>query len=510
MSTKKSDFTAKTTANDTDTFDFVQNGQNFKIAKSDLVTLFGTTGSLEQLGEVTGVPVLSKSGTVNRVRNLINGSGVSVTLSPLSGAKISHNFDVDKTGVAIMKNDTDLIPTLRSIIAGPGISVAAQNGFIQIAASATPTSTKTVIVNEISDFPTAVLGVITLEDDTQYFVTNDVSTSNRFVMGSETVLSGSDGTLITLEYTGTGTMITSVNNSNKIRDIILTCNSGSFLDVSCATGTNVFQVVSCRINCDEVGTIDNMYVVNFQNIIWTVLTDGVTFTNNNSIISYFQNIGTISAGTFIDLGTSTFDGFSFSNSFGVLSLGSTFLSGLASSGNINSGGLATVINTRALGAGTPLSGITTSDSLWEFISNSGISNSRDTLLATRATGNVVISAANTPVIIGATWTIVDQSRFLGTSGGRFTYTGTGGFISFHATISASIVTATDDCTFYFYKNGVQIAGSSITRTLTAGTNANLSLLWGAELQTSDYIEVFVENNDTAVDVTIDKAIVRFD
>jgi hypothetical protein len=253
-----------------------------------------------------------------------------------------------------------------------------------------------------------------------------------------------------------------------------------------------------------------MFTSNFQNVIWNVITDGITFLNNNSIISFTQNIGQIASGKFVDLGSSTFDGFSFTSSFGVLAAGTVFLSGLADSGNVNAGGLATVFNTRALGDGTPLENISETDALWEFLANSGISDSRNTLLATNAGATVTIAVINTPVIVGATWVLEEESRFEGTAGGRFTYIGKGAFVSLHATISASIVTATDDCTFYFFKNGNEITNSGIQRTLSAGANANLSLLWGDELETGDYIEIFAENNDTTVNITVDKAIVRFD
>jgi hypothetical protein len=253
-----------------------------------------------------------------------------------------------------------------------------------------------------------------------------------------------------------------------------------------------------------------MFTASFDTVLWVAGTDGLTFLNNNVIISFFQNVGQIAAGTFLDLGTSTCTGLSFTNSFGTLAAGSTFISGLADSGNINAGGLATVFNTRALGDGTPLENISETDALWEFLANSGISDSRNTLLATNAGATVTIAVINTPVIVGATWVMAEESRFEGTAGGRFTYIGKGAFVSLHATISASIVTATDECTFYFFKNGSEITSSGIQRTLSAGANANLSLLWGDELETDDYIEIFAENNDTTVNITIDKAIVRFD
>jgi len=505
---KKSDFVQKTAVVDADSFDFVQDGQNFKVPFSAMKTAMGALGTIAQLGEVTAVPVLKATGTDYEIRNILGGSGILASLSPEDGIKLSHNFTVDTTGKAIMTNPTADSPTIRSLVAGSSINISELNGTLEIAYSATPTTSKTVIVNQESDFPTAVGNVITLLADTLYFIASDITTANRFVLQEDTIVSGSDGTLITLTYSGSGVMFTSSDTSNKVKDLGCACTSGTLLDISGSVGNEIFQLLSCAVECDVIGTIDEMYVASFQNITWTVITDGLTFLNNTDIISFFQNVGSIAAGTFVDFGSSTFTGFTFSNSIGVLAVGATFLSGLVDSGNVNAGGLASVINTRALGAGTALNNITTKDSLWEFLANSGIANSRNTYLGTNAGATVIIAVINTPVIIGATWVSEEESRFEGTAGGRFTYIGSGAFIDISATITADIVTATDNCTFYIYKNGVKEANSGMLRELSAGNPGNFGLEWALDLATNDYIEIWAENNDTTVNIVIHKAIIK--
>jgi hypothetical protein len=245
-----------------------------------------------------------------------------------------------------------------------------------------------------------------------------------------------------------------------------------------------------------------MYTSSMQNVIWSVLSDGFTFLNNNSIISFFQNIGGIASGSFIDLGTSTFDGFSFSNSQGMTSAGATFLSGLADSGNVNTGGLATVFNTRASGDGSALSGISETDSLWEFSGNNGIPNSINAILAKNSNVDISIAAINTPVIIGPGWTFSYESRFSGNASGVVTYTGKGAHIKLSATISADLDTGIDDITFYFYKNGVQESDSAITREFDAGDPGNISMVWQMDVATDDTISIYVENNDSTANIEI--------
>ncbi len=505
---KKSDFIAKEATGlvDSDTFDFVQNGTNFKISLAELVKKFGAIGTLVQIGDATGVPVLVVDGTNNQIRNIIGKSGIVASVSASDGIQLDHNFTVDATGVPIMSDATATSPTLRSIRAGTGVSVAAINGAVQIALSATPVSNKTVIVNEMADFPTAATGVITLEADTLYFITNDLTTSDRFVLSADTVVAGSDGTLIELAYTGSGVMFTSLNNSNKLKDIILTASSGTLFSVT-GTGAEVFQINNCRVACDTIGVVDAMFVASFSSILWNVTTDGITFLNNNSVIAFDANVVAIAAGTFVDLGVSTTGGFSFVNSLGTIPSGATFISGAPDSANITAGGLATVLNTRAQGAGTPLAGITPSDALWEFAFNNGIVNSINSLLAHHTGGTVVIAASGTPVKIGATWTFSHESRFTGNADGTFTYVGKGSHVNLVASVTADIPSGVDDLTFYFYKNGIQEANSGVLREFDSGDPGNISMVWQMDLETDDTVSVWVENNDTSVNVIIEHILV---
>lgn len=508
---KKSQFITKdaTGVSSTDTFDFVQDGQNFKITLAELATKLGVTGTLAQLGDATGIPTLKITGAANELRNVIGGPGILASLSVADGIEIKQNFTVDATGVPILINPTFASPTLRSLVAGSGINISASNGSIQFALAATPASTKTVIVNEMTDFPAAVGSVITLDADTAYFVTNDLTTASRFVLQDDTVVMATDGTLISLVYTGTDTMFTSVNASNKIKDIRLTCATGKLLDVSGA-GTEIFQLINLNVDsCDEIGDIDGISVLNIENVVWSnIITTGMLVAGSINIMSIFQNITYLNGGKFIDLGTCTFNGFNYGNSMAVLAAGTYNISGMVSSGNVNTGGLGAVTNNRAWGLGTPIENITTKDALWQFHLNSGAPDSRSSALLSNAGCTVTIAASNTPVIIGATWVAEDLSRFTATAGGRFTYIGSGDTVSITASITADVASGVDDCTFYVYKNGIQEANSGILRELDAGDPGNLSVVWELTLTTGDYVELWAENNDTSVNVVIHKAVLR--
>jgi len=181
MSTKKSDFVSTSTVDDASFFDMVVNGTNLKIPKADLITALGMTGSLSQVGSVTGTPVLDAAASADKlIRNLESGSGVKASVSPENGITLEHNFTFDDTGAPLTPDSSATSPTIRSLVAGSGVSVGASGDIIQIALSAVPASTKTVVINQISDFPTAVVGVIPLAANTDYLLTNDMSTSLSF------------------------------------------------------------------------------------------------------------------------------------------------------------------------------------------------------------------------------------------------------------------------------------------------------------------------------------------
>ena len=130
---KKSEFIAKTSVEAGGYLDYVVNGSNYRISYDNFVANLGVTGSIVQEGAVTGTAILDVDGTINQIRNLESGSGIITSVSAENGAKISHNFTANADGLPILLNTTAASPTIASIVAGSGISVAAINeGGIQI------------------------------------------------------------------------------------------------------------------------------------------------------------------------------------------------------------------------------------------------------------------------------------------------------------------------------------------------------------------------------------------
>ena len=508
---KKSKFVAVTSLEATDYFDFVRSGQNLRIQQSDLLTALGVTGTLEQRGEVTATPVLQKVSTVNYIRNLYAGAGIIFSDTAQGAIQIAHNFLVDSTGVPLITDVATSQPKVKSLQAGSGITIATAGEVIQIATAAVPGSTKTVYVYQESDFPAAVLGVITLADDTEYRVQTDITTSNRFVAGAGTVLSAPNERLITLTYTGVGDMFTAVDNTFIIDSIKLSAAAGTLFNISSTTGLHDFICTNTIQVCSTLGSFDHLNLVYMRANNITCSTDGLAF--SNACGTFFFDICTFSitntGATAIDLGSATFNILTVQNTvFALADATSYAISGLASSGNINAGGFGIVAFTDNFGTGTFLNNISPYDDRWEFSLNANAINSVNLALATHGGATIAIASAATPVIIGATWVSQDMHRFTYTIGGRWTYTGKGAHVDITASISADIVTGVDNVSFFIYHNGAQITNSRVTREFDSGNIGNLSLLWNLELETNDYIELWVQNDDTNVDVIIENIILR--
>lgn len=105
---KKSNFPAATSVSSGAYMDFFVSGTNYKISYENFIAGLGVTGSLEQAGASTGTPVLDIDGTVNKIRSIEAGSGITTSVSAENGITISA------TGGSIFDSLTEVgqIPSL--------------------------------------------------------------------------------------------------------------------------------------------------------------------------------------------------------------------------------------------------------------------------------------------------------------------------------------------------------------------------------------------------------------
>ena len=132
---RKSDFVAQDTVPANSFMDYFVDNTNYRISYTNLVSGLGVTGTIVTTGSGTATPVLEKDGTINKIRNIENGSGIAASISGTDGVEIKHNFTVDATGSPLMLNTTATSPTFVSLLAGSGITLSAVGNVIAISAN---------------------------------------------------------------------------------------------------------------------------------------------------------------------------------------------------------------------------------------------------------------------------------------------------------------------------------------------------------------------------------------
>ena len=372
---------------------------------------------------------------------------------------------------------------------------------------------KAVVVNVKADFPAPSAGVITLAANTTYLMGDDVNVgTDRFVFSDRSVLSGFESLNITLTYTGTGDLFTMVDTTNRVNNMFISAVNGRIFNWTSTSGLEL-RVTDVQSTSGSYGIFNgSSSILRFTNISPVMATDGLEFQGSWASVLWEVSGAAINGGIFFDLGTATFRSFIIDKILMTLAGGTTFFSGLTGSANIQAGGIGTIINTRINGAGTSLAGITTSDALWEFFHNDDIADTRpDGLLSLQGNAvNTVIASFGTPVLIAGTWVVERTSQFTGTTGGRLTYDG-GKDITIPITGSITIVPVSGGAVNVSVEvavDGVVIPNSKRTASASSGNPTSITVPWQEVLSTSGFGELFVTNEDSAVDLLVSSAILR--
>jgi hypothetical protein len=382
------------------------------------------------------------------------------------------------------------------------------------------TPTERVIVNELADLPNPVSNQITLAADKQYLFGDSFSLgTNQIIMSSGTVVEGLDENVIELTYTGSGIMFTAEDATSRIKSICCKCTSGTFLNASNTAGnegTSIVVLDNVDVQTATLGTIGNLAAFGaFRCAYNSITTDGWSFTGTQGGAIVFQNnIISISNGTYIDLGTASFqsitiDGFTFNGSAGT-----TMLSGTTASGNVRTGGIASVTGGRNLGSETPLSGITVDDDLWEFDLNNKIRDSRpDALISMQNNATeTVITVAGTPVKVAGTWVVEATSQMTADNTGKITTSlGKDARLPITYSVSCEPVSGTNiSLSAFVAVDGTVVTNSERAGAASSGSPASITVPWQETFvaATPTFVEVFVTNNDTTSNVIVSSAVGR--
>ena len=149
---KISEFNVSTSLTTSDLFTFVVNGTNKNIAFSDLQTSLGALGTLSQVGDPLGAPVLEvESPSVYNVRNLEAGAGILPSVSAQNGISLKWNVAQDNTGTELVSNLSSLTPDISSLVEGQGISITKTGNAITNQISLAPNKNNLAIESKLID-----------------------------------------------------------------------------------------------------------------------------------------------------------------------------------------------------------------------------------------------------------------------------------------------------------------------------------------------------------------------
>jgi|TARA_R110000803_G_scaffold46383_3_gene97346 hypothetical protein len=116
---------------------------------------------------------------------------------------------------------------------------------------------------------------------------------------------------------------------------------------------------------------------------------------------------------------------------------------------------------------------------------------------------VAIATASTPVKIAGTWVDQISNLFTVDGTGKVSYSGTvNAPIPITATITVDPDSGTKDITAMLYVNGAVVTATKIAVTgIAAGDKKPITLNWFYQFSTSDYVEIYLQNDTDTTDLT---------
>ena len=498
-------------------FDFVVNGTNYRILDTDLYAALEVTGSIEQSGGISGTPVLDVQGAVNLIRNLEtdSNSGLRFSVSPENGVYAALDAQSDGAGVAVLQTDN----TIRKILAGSGIAVAASNGDIVISTTATPGATRVVVVNVLADFPSPVGGVIPLSADTVYFINDLVDVgANTFSLAANTVIQGLSATVTGIVSSATGTLFLNAGGfESDIGSISITAPNCTIVGVTSGGGVaDVFMHGIDIKSCVTAANISGAFLFRFEDSgVDTSSADTFVFSGANGLVNISTAFILDFTGTAFNLGTATFGRVNIDIMQIVSPSGSNLiLDGVADSGNIDVGGIGDMSEIVVVGSFTDSVTIVSGDTRWDFSGNTFIADSHtDGLLSMQANAlATTIGGIGTSVLVAGTWVVEGTSKMTGTTGGRLTYDAQRDVhLPVIASLTVSPVSGNNRAIGVFVAvNGVVVANSRRGAIVSSASSASITIPWNLTLETDDYVELFVVNDTSTDDILVSSAVMSIE
>lgn len=367
----------------------------------------------------------------------------------------------------------------------------------------------TVVIEQASDFPTAVSGVRTLAVNTTYTIVGAVDIlTDRLVVPTTAVLKGSilrGGKLISsvasnAMITSTGTLV--------MRDLTLEATGTGAQAISAsgnaATDLAVLQNTEFT-NCTKMGTFSNFAQFFADGLLTTNCADGFLFSNSFGGITFNNasfNSGT--AGTYIKIDSSVTIVNRIRVSLSLLSTPAGVTAIDADAGATVPVESYDVALCQFKGAGTFIAGVQAGDNKALFLGNSGGVPDSVAKGSYSIDGNATattITTQSVPVKLAGTTIDGDSDKFT-LSDNKAVYDGDPGRTFLVVAGVTFTSTNNQQCRLFVAKNGTVVSSSKQQATTdSTGTSENLQVNTVLTLVTTDFIELFMSNETSTSDIT---------
>jgi len=508
----------KTVVSSSDQLPIVSNDQLYRVTVGNLATSLGLTGAIISANAGGATPVLTGTAPNYIIRGILGGQGISAAVSPLGAVSINGQFNnagssVD--GAGIIKDRTSSTIEMRRLFAGRGIAITQENNKIIIDNSQVDVSNRTAIITALADFPPASAGVITLAADTDYLISNSITTTNRFLTSNNTVIRSVDPRIVTLEYTGTGVMFTNGQGAFVLKEIALDCPNGTLINNNNTNGSFYIGYVIIR----EVANLGNLSKesVTIDNVLIELITGATGFvylaqTNRRfSCRNLVINNATNAALDFVNFGTATFNNIDMTAIEVLASVsGQSLIKGVGAA-NLTADAYALINSITLIGGIAALDVVAYGNIGWEFNQVAGIPNTMPaSQIFLAASAVVTIATIDAYVLASGTYTSNTADYFSNATGGRITYNGKRPlFCRLDTTCGLEPAANTDQAVkIAYFLNGTKIDASSVTSFISTELPSVVTLAWGVTLNAGDFIEVGFANGTSTANIELNQLLIR--
>lgn len=366
-----------------------------------------------------------------------------------------------------------------------------------------------VIVRSVSDLPEPINGVHVLKENTSYELNGTIVSNNSLQYSHGSTINGKFAR-DTFFYTGNDVAIKADNIGSVVGHMFnVIAPNGSALDLSNDLEEQFFYFLVGFIDCKNYGTINGFNVSSFKSCLFEdrnkILNNGLTFSGESNKIL-------IDGCPFLEMNDCNYI-IKFNGNFKFVDIVGNYLKFnnelpqiiLEEGGMIDRGIFRGNLIDETITNVT--SGFNPNSVNWDFLINSGVKNSRsigklDIITSLETT----ITSLNVAVKVAGEASLTDISeRFDMPENGKLRYIGLTGSRKFLIISNLTVDSSGNNqqLSFYIAKNGNIIEESRVIARTSAGNDIrSVSLSSIVELNFNDYVELFVANNTSTLNITL--------